>query len=171
MTIKEITIIIISALLIGIGGCLLLKHAKKIDTSIKSTVLPTNDKEKIIINPDNHTIEVIKPGSDKKTYLPDHPVSITEDKNGNLTIQERTWGFEHNPYAGLGFSNGFRAHVGVDWFYFHKFDSGIGLMTDCQHLNKTAADLNLSYNFYHNTSLAVSYSSSKMAGVFLKIRF
>lgn len=171
MTTKEIVIIVVCAILMGIGSCVMIKHDKKIDTSIKSTILPKDIVENIVIDPDTHTIEIIKPGSDKKTYLPDHPIAITESTNGDLSIQERTYGFEHKGYFGAGLSEGFRAHIGIDWFYFHSFDLGAGVNSDCKNIDKTAADLNLSYNFYSHTSIAVSYSTNHMAGVFLKFRF
>ena len=171
MTIKEIIIVVLASLLIGWGGCVLLNHNKKVDKGIVSTTLAPNQKEKIVLNPQNHTITVVTKNGTKTTYLPNRPVSVTEDVKGNLSIQERTWGWEKAPYAGIGYSNGLRIHAGVDLFYFHRFDTGIGLLTDGKNFNTTAADLNLSYNFYSNTSMAVSYSSAKVVGCFLKFRF
>ena len=171
MNIKEITIVVIAALLVGLGGCWILKYNKKVDSNTTSNVLPPDAKQKIIFNPINNTLEVIKPGSDKKTFLPDRPVSIIEDKNGNLVIDARTWGFQKRPYVGFGYSNTFRVYGGLDWFYWNRFDVGTGLNMDTTHLKDTALDLNLSYNFYSHTSIAVSYSSNRMIGAFIKLRF
>jgi hypothetical protein len=168
--IKEIIIVTQAILLIGIGGFLLFKHDKKVDNNITSTVLPKNDAAKVVINEIKHTISVTTASGTKTTYLPPK-AAIEVGKNGIVTVVDRVWGWQLAPYAGIGYSNGLRIHTGIDFFYFHRFDVGVGLLSDGKNLNSTAADLNLSYNFYSNTSMALSYSSSKVIGCFLKFRF
>lgn len=154
------------------------KHAKKVDQATSSTVLGPNQQEKIVVNPEKHTITVTTKKSNGQTqttttYLPDRPVSITEDKNGKLSLVDKTWGTEVRPYGGFGgdFEGKARIHGGLDFFYIHRFDLGMGLAFNPTDLKDTRADLNLSYNFWSNTSIAFSLDNHKVPGIFLKVRF
>ena len=159
-------------ILVCIGSLFgLRKCNKKQDKAISSTTLAPSDKEKIIVDPVKHTIEVITKDSDKKTYLPDRPTSVTEDKNGNLIVNTRVFGTELKPYAGIGYDGKARLHLGVDGLYYKRFDLGAGLKLNPSEISDTRVDLNLSYNFWSNTSIALSYDNRKSVGCFLKLRF
>jgi hypothetical protein len=133
-------------------------------------VLKPDQKEIITVNTNKKTITVTTP-TGTKTVDDSHGATIIENKNGTITVNTKKLGFEAKPYIGVGIAHGFRTQLGLDYFYFHRFDAGFGVETDCQHFQNTAADLNLSYNFYSNTSIAVSYNTAKQVGVFLKVRF
>lgn len=168
--IKKYFKIACAVFLLGVAGYYLYKHNVKVDKNISSTVLPTNDQAKIIINEAKHTITTVTSKGSTTQYL-SSTAAIEVGKNGIVKVIERTWGFEKAPYAGFGYSNGLRGQVGMDWFYWHRFDVGAGLQSDFKNLNTTAANLNISYNFYSHTSIAMSYSTDRMIGVFLKFRF
>lgn len=162
--------------LFGFKGCR--KLQKKQDTDAKSTVLAPNDKGKIIVDPVHHKITTITRNTDgtekiTDTYLPDRPSTITEDKNGKVTIVTHKFGTEVRPYLGVGgaFDGTPRVHGGVDFFYYHRMDLGVGLDTNPSNLKDVRGNLNLSYNFYSNTSIACSYDNHKQVGLFLKVRF
>jgi hypothetical protein len=168
-----------------IGGCLLLalvgwhywyKHAKKVDQNTSSTVLQPDQKSKIIVDPINHTITTVTKNPDGTTktdtkYLPDAPTSVTEGKDGKITVQSRTWGPEKRPYLGVGYDGVGRAHVGLDFLYWKRLDLGTGLSINMTRPKDTTLNLNLSYNFWSNTSLALSYDNHRQIGCFLKVRF
>lgn len=152
------------------------KHDVKVDKQITNPVLGPDQKEKIIVDPEKHTITVIKKNPDgstteNKTYLPDHPTSITEDKNGKLTVESRKFGTEHRPYIGAGYSDAPRLYLGMDWFYYKKLDLGTGVGFNMEHLKDVRLEANVSYNIWNNTSLTVSYDNHKMVGGFVKLRF
>lgn len=154
-----------------------LKHCRKIqdtqDTAITSPVLKPDDKEKIIIDPIKHTVTRITNKGTTVTNLPDRPVSITEGKDGLITIHSRTWGKELRPFIGAGvdLSPAARLHLGADLFYWHKLDLGLGVGVNPVAIKNTTLNLNVSYNFYNNTSIALSIDNRKVPGLFLKVRF
>ena len=168
--------------LIVVGGLFGFKACRKVqqkqDKQASSTVLTPDQKEKITVNPENHTITITTKKSDgttqtQTTFLPDRPTSITEDNNGKLSIIDHKYGTEIRPFLGIGgaLDGTPRVHVGADLWYFHKLDLGLGLDTNPSHLKDVRVDLNLSYNFWSNTSIAVSIDNHKVPGLFLKVRF
>jgi len=167
------------AILFGVFGFKLwVHHAKKGDQSVSSVTLQPNQKEKIIVDPVKHKITVVTKNVNGKehtstTYFPDRATSIVEDNNGKLSIQERKWGPECKLYTGIGgdVEGSFRAHLGIDFLYLHSFDVGAGLAFNTTEIKDTRADLNLSYNFYSHTSLALSFDNHHVIGAFLKVRF
>jgi hypothetical protein len=168
--------VIILLALFGFKGCR--KVAQKQDKQVKSTVLTSDQKEKIVVDPTKHTITITTKKADgtdqtTTTYLPDRPTSVTEDNNGKLSIIDHKFGAELRPYMGVGgaLDGTPRVHLGADVFYFRKLDLGLGIDDNPAHLRDVRGDLNLSYNFYSNTSIAVAYDNHKYAGLFLKVRF
>ena len=162
--------------LFGFKACR--KVAKTQDKQVTSTVLTPDQKEKIVVDPTKHTITITTKKADgtdqtTTTYLPDRPTSVTEDNNGKITIVDHKYGAEFRPYLGIGgaLDGTPRVHVGSDLFYFRKMDLGLGIDDNPAHLKDLRGNLNLSYNFYSNTSIAISYDNHKTAGLFLKVRF
>jgi hypothetical protein len=157
--------------LFGFKACR--KVQQKQDKQASSTVLAPNQAEKIVVNPENHTIEVVTSKKTTTTYLPDRPTQIIENKDGTITVIDHKFGTELRPYGGIGgaFDGTPRVHVGVDFYYIYKFDLGGGLDTNPSNWRDVRADLNLSYNFWSNTSIAVSVDNHKVPGIFLKFRF
>lgn len=174
--IKHIAAITGVVLLGLLGYRFWIHHAKKVDQNIVSTVLQPNQKQKEIIDPIKHKITTITRDNTGKeithtTYLPDRPISIVEDNNGKLTIEERKWGPECRPYFGAGFDGDVRLHLGLDGLYFRTFDFGGGLKMNPVELKDTRVDVNASWNFYSHTSLALSYDNHKTVEGFIKLRF
>lgn len=150
------------------------KIQKKQDKQASSTVLPPNAKEKIVVDPVKHEIDIIKPNGDvQKGYLPDRPTQIIENKDGTITVIDHKFGTEIKPYLGVGgaLDSTPRVQLGLDLLYFHRFDLGLGVDSDPAKFSDTRTNLNLSYNFYSNTSLAVSIDNHHVPGLFIKVRF
>ena len=162
--------------LFGFKACR--KVAKTQDKQVTSTVLTPSQKEKIVVDPTKHLITITTKKADgtdqtTTTYLPDRPTAVIESNDGKLSLIDHKFGAEIRPYLGVGgaLDGTPRVHVGSDFFYFHKMDLGLGLDTNPSHLKDIRGNLNLSYNFYSNTSIAISYDNHKTAGLFLKVRF
>ena len=167
--------------LFGFKSCV--KLQKKQDKQASSTVLTPDQREKVIVNPETHTIEIVTKKADgttttTDTYLPDRPTSITEDNNGKITIVDHKFGVEKRPYVGVGgaLDGTPRVHAGMDFWYFHKLDFGAGLdfnagvLGQVSKFSDTRLDVNASYNVWSNTSLALSVDNHKTVGLFLKVR-
>ena len=166
--------ILVGLILLGLFGfkaCR--KIEKKQDKQATSTILQPNQAEKIVVNPQNHTIEIVTPKKTTTTYLPDRPTQIIENKDGTITVVDHKFGAEVKPYLGVGgaLDGTPRVHLGSDVFYFHRLDLGLGLDFNPTLLKDTRVGLNLSYNFYSNTSIALSVDNHHVPGVFLKVRF
>lgn len=175
-----IALILVMALF-GYKSCV--KIQKKQDSDAKNTVLTPDQKEKVVVDPGNHTIDIIKKNPDgttttTHTYLPDRPTDIVEDNNGKINVVSHKFGVEHRPYVGVGGSldaTG-RVHAGMDLWYYKKLDLGTGVsfntnvFRELSAFNDTRLDINASYNFYSNTSIAVSVDNHRTVGVFLKVR-
>jgi len=177
-------LLLVALILLGVFGfkdCA--KIQKKQDKQASSAVLTPDQKEKVVVNPENHTIEVVTKNANgttntTTTYLPDRPTQIIEDNNGKIKIIDHKFGVEKRPYVGVGGSaDGTpRVHAGVDLFYYKKLDLGTGLdfnagvLDQVSKFNDTRASINVSYNVWSNTSIAVSVDNRKFVGVFLKVR-
>lgn len=163
--------------LIMVGGLFGFKACRKVqqkqDKQASSTILQPNQAEKVTVDPTKHTITIVTPTKTTTTYLPDRPTQIIENKDGTITVIDHKFGTEIRPYLGVGgaLDGTPRVHVGSDFFYFHRMDLGVGLDTNPANLKDVRANLNLSYNFYSNTSIAFSLDNHKVPGFFLKVRF
>lgn len=173
--------LIVVLALFGYKGCT--KIQQKQDENAKNSVLTPDQKEKVVVDPGKHTIDIIKKNKDGSTttthtYLPDRPTEITEDKNGKITVTAHKFGVEHRPYVGIGGSldGSPRIHAGADLWYYKKLDLGAGLdfnanvVKELSAFNDTRLSVNASYNVYSNTSIALSVDNRKFVGVFLKVR-
>lgn len=159
------------------------KLQKKQDKQASSNTLAPDQKEKVVVNPENHTIEVVTKNPDgttttQTTFLPDRPTQIIEDNNGKLKIVDHKFGVEKRPYIGVGgaLDGTPRVHAGMDFWYYKKLDLGAGLdfnagvLSQVSKFDDTRLSVNASYNVWSNTSLALSVDNHKTVGVFLKVR-
>jgi hypothetical protein len=185
--IKQLTLSKIKHILVLSGVILLallgyrfwVHHARKVDQNITNTILQPNEQRKAIIDPIKHKITTVTKDKNGKeithsTYLPDRPIAIVETNDGKVKIESRKFGPEMRPYLGIGVDNKFRAGLGLDVFYWNKFDLGFGLgiyPSSSLALNDVTANMNISYNIYSHTSLGVSINSQKYPGLVLKVRF
>ena len=145
-----------------IAGLLLLflriQCQKKQDQNINSVVLKPNEKEKILVNPQRHTISVVTHSGVSKKFMPSRPFSIVEDKQGKLSLLTRDWGTEIDPLFGFSYGDDLRVNVGASFFYYKNFDFNgqLGLLFDTRSPDPLVKPLvSISYNVYSNTNLFV----------------
>lgn len=163
---------------IVVGGLFGFKACRKVqqkqDKQATSTVLQPGQAEKVTVDPTKHTITIVTPTKTTTTYLPDRPTQIIENKNGTITVIDHKFGTELRPFGGAGgdLEGHARMHLGLDYFYWNKFDLGTSLAFNINKLKDTRLDLlDISYNFYSNTSITFSLDNHHVPGLFLKVRF
>ncbi len=177
-------------LLIALGVVILvlslgLIHRKDVkqDQAIQCKVLPPDVREKIIVDPRRKKITIITPERTDELFLPDRPTSIEIPKTGPVRISRRTYGFEMAPFASLVVTDTLRAGVGIDGFYWNKFNIGSGIGFNVPNLfgDKTGVSIKsildvrfftqISYNLYSNTSIGLVLDTNKNIGMALSFRF
>ena len=170
MTIKQYLILGVIIVLGLFGFSCARKHAKKVDSVISNPILAANQKEKIILNPQNHTITVVTKNGTKVSNLPTHTVSVVENNNGTLSIQDRVWGYEFSPWLGFALADKPRYVLGLDLLYFHKLDLGFGIAPDFKSTSVVGV-ASLGYNIYSNTSIWAGVTSTMAPCAGVKIKF
>lgn len=176
---KRFVIVLGTVIILLIGLHLVYRyHDVTLQDKINSTVLDSNEKEKIIVNPNQHKLTIIK--QDKKTgkdiikeqYFNSRDTSsIIVNKDNSLSMLTRKWGTEHGFFVGLAYSNSVHLDLGCDIFYIHSFDLGLGLSESLSKLNLPNAFSSLGWNCYSNTSLYVKYDTDRIPGIGIKVRF
>lgn len=154
-------------------------HDGRVDRGISSSTLPPQDKEKLIVDPRHHTIEILnrKPNGEtqiQKKYLnPRGPTAIEEKQDGTIIVTQRTYGTELGVFAGVAMGSDVqpRAALGLSLFYIHSFDLGMGFLSTSDVGHESRAMLEASYNFIDNLSIGVYVDNHKDAGVLATVRF
>jgi len=141
------------------------------DQAIESHILAEDVREKIIVDPKRKKLTVITRERTDTLFLPDRPTAIEIPFKGPARVIRRTWGFELAPFGSIVFTDTLRAGVGVDWFYWNKFDVGFGAATNVTDFFDGRVFLHGSYNVYSNTSLGVVVDNAKKFGMNLNFRF
>jgi len=177
MTLKY-RILVYVALFVGIGlYWLMRKHDKHVDNNLTTTVLPPQDKQKIIVDPAHHTITTVTQGRCgvivKKEYLnPRGVTDVEETKTGQTQIQQRTYGVENIVRVGVTYGSdlNIRAALGLDVLYWHGFDFGPAIFSGLS-LKSTRLGGYLVYNAYDNVSVGPYIDNHHDFGVMLSVRF
>lgn len=172
------------AVAIGLVTFGLIRHwSMKKDAAIASPVLPPDVREKIIVDPRHSSLIVITKDRTDTLFLPDRPTAITIPNVGPVRIERRTWGYEVAPFAAIVVTDTLRAGIGVDGFYWNRFNfgSGIGInvpnILGDSHVVRLATLLDVrffahvSYNLYSNTSVGLVLDTNKKIGMDLSFRF
>lgn len=166
---------------VAIGLYVLLhRHDRKVDQQIASTVLGPNDRLKYVIDQKRHTVTavVLQPGSSKpvvtRSYINPHgPVSITERKDGTVSLAQRSYGTIHEPNIGASFSSDFkfRAALGVDLLYIQRWEMGGGLLVNPSQLKDLRLYAAVGYNVYDNWLLSAGVDNHKAIHLIASLRF
>lgn len=165
----------IGLLIVGILGCtLLLQRFNKSKTF--------NGPAQISYKGD--TIVVKQKGKPDFTEFQPDPKStvITTDKQGHVTVKVRQFGVGTDLGVGIGFSD--RARVALDdrFAYFKRFGANVGLGFSLDKKDYSKGHLLDIVDPYvgisavpttrlPNTSVVVSYTASKHAFIFMRVRF
>lgn len=160
------------------------KRDKKVDAGISCAVLAPDVREKIIIDPRRNKLTVITKERTDELFLPDRPTSIEIPHTGPIRITRRTYGFEMAPFASLVVTDTLRAGVGIDGFYWHRFNVGSGIGLNIPNLIgndrsstrlKSLLDVRfftqVSYNVWSNTSIGLVLDTQKNIGMAVSFRF
>jgi|SRR6185295_16089915 len=173
MKIKHIGLMLLIVLSLGLFYWWRTHKQRQQDLNILSTVLPKDDKEKIIIDPSNHRIDIITADGIKRETLPGmRPSSIEIKKDGSVVVTSPQWGFEHGVFVGGGFSNdGLRFGIGVDVFYYKLLDLGVSATDLTKDLEKPRISLCLSYTVWHETRISLGIDDHNSPNLFVTQRF
>lgn len=172
MNIKNILIALIVLFCVGLVWRVGYKHQQKTDARTISTVLPSNDNEKISIDPEAHIIQIVTASGVKKEFLPGmRPSSVEIRKDGTVVVTAKQMGVEHALFAGVGFgSSDLRVFGGVDLLYFKRLDLGLNLSDATASLSKVRVGVCVSYNFWHDARISLGMDSSGSPNVFVSER-
>jgi hypothetical protein len=133
------------------------RHDANKDQTITSQTLAPHEQEKIVLDPVRHTVTTVtRTGPVKQTFLPPHPVSVSIDDKGVVTVTSRAYGTELSPFVGLAYSDTARLALGVDLLYWHRWEVGPALLLRVSGGPSTVrVAVKVSYNVWSNTSLFV----------------
>lgn len=134
-----------------------------------ATVLPKNDTEQIIVDPVHHSLVIVKPSGKRVLTLPDRQSTIDIRTDGTVNVTSLQWGLEHGFFFGVQGSDAFRIAAGMDGFYYKKLDLGIGL-ADQIGGHAPIIFAKLSYNFYDNMQVGVTYGNDRLIGGSITVR-
>lgn len=168
---------LIAAILLGVYFWLTHRLSGSAATAGPQVVLPKGIKEQVTYNDKTHKVRITTEKGTTYTYSRDPTIEVKDD--GTLAVNAHIWGLERRYFGGLGYCDGPRGYVGMQFFYWHQFDlsGAVGITTD---KNRRALQLVVgpSWNPYSNTSLHLAVNLVPMAtsqppqvGAFVSIRF
>ncbi len=164
---KAVLVLVILGITFCLGRC------KRTETSgpkpTVPTVLPADDKEQIIVDPVHHALIIVKPTGNTTLTLPDHQSTIDIRKDGTVQVTSPQWGWEHRLFFGVQGSNAFRLAAGMDAGYFKKLDLGLGV-ADAIGAKTPIAFAKLSYCFYDNMQIGITYGTDRIIGGAVTVR-
>lgn len=132
-------------------------------------VLPQNDKEQILIDPVKHSLIIVKPTGNETLTLPDHQSTIDIHKDGTVSVTSPQYGLEHRLFLGVQGSDKFRLAAGMDAYYFKKLDLGLGIGAQIGP-HDPIAFVKVSYSFYDNCQVGITYGTDRLIGGILTLR-
>lgn len=142
------------------------------DAVISSLTLPSQDNEKIVVDPNTHKIQITTSKGTTTEFLPDRPSEIEVRKDGNVVVTAKQLGVEHEPFAGVGFGNtDLRFFVGVDLLYYRRVDVGVFVSDRTNLLTSVRIGLDLSYMVWHDVRLSVGVDNAGTPNVLISERF
>lgn len=132
-------------------------------------VLPSNDKEQILVDPVKHTLIIVKPTGNQTLSLPDRPSIIDIRKDGTVQVTSPQYGWEHMAFMGIQASRYVRIAAGMDAFYFKKLDVGLGVATQVGE-HPPIAFVQLAYNVWSNCRVGIEYGTDRLIGGTISVR-
>lgn len=169
MTRRELVLFILLALLL-VGVWLFMRHKDQVvDHKAADTTLAPGVVDKLIVDPDKHTLIVVTSSKEEHLFLPDRPSSIEINKNGQVTVTSKQYGTEIKPFGGVGYSDSFRLYGGVDLAYWKKLDGGLFGSASLKYPVRLGPCF--SYTVYDNTRLTLGIDNAKDINGFVSWRF
>jgi len=133
-------------------------------------ILPKDDKEQIIVDPDHNSLIIRRPMKpDQHLTLPDRPSTFDIKNDGTVKVTSAQMGWEEHPFIGGMISDQFRFAAGSDLFFYKKLDLGLGIG-----INRFGGSFvglaKVSYNVWSNTQISMTYDTGKHIGAMLSVR-
>lgn len=132
-------------------------------------MLPPNDLEQIIVDPNRHTLVIMRPTGTQTLTLPDRQSIIDLRKNGTIDVTSKQFGLEHHLFVGITGSDHARVAVGIDGFYWKRLDFGLGIAGQIGSYTPVVF-AKATYNIRGSLQLGIVYQSNKYIGGLLAIR-
>jgi hypothetical protein len=148
-------------------------HDKKTDTQISSPVLAPSDQARINIDPKRGTITVVdRTGPVRRTYIGQRPVAVHIGPRGEVSVVNRKFGTEIQPFVGIGFGSDvrLRAALGLNLFYISRWDMGGGLLLSSD-IHDTRIFAHVGYTAYSNIMVAVGVDNRKTVHCIASLKF
>jgi hypothetical protein len=118
------------------------------------SVLAPADKEAVAYNSSTHILTVSTLKGTVTEYTRNPVIHIQKD--GSVKIDRKLYGWEVNPFLGVGYGGGMRAQLGLGFFYAGRFDANTQLAFSATPGKVDIVPvMSLSYNAWRNTSLYV----------------
>ena len=157
---------------IVLGSVFLLGRCGGLAPVSKSTlpvVLPINDREQIIVNPETHQLIVLRKGQKNETLtLPDRASVIDIHNDNSVKVTAAQMGLEHAPFLGLQLAVKDRLMIGLDGFYWKRLDLGVGFAMSTDY--KPVLAVLASYNVWSNSRIGITYDTQAHVGLALTVR-
>jgi hypothetical protein len=172
---KAVTYASLVAILLLYGWFRLRRHDNASDHSISSVVLPTTDREKLIVDEHTHTITIVSrtvvgKTQSKKEFLPPH-ASFEVKNDGTVKVQTRAYGTEISPSVGFGIGTDvtLRAAGNVGLLYAWRIEAGLGVASGSR-LSSARFLASIGYNVYDNVMVSAYVDNQKSIGALLTIK-
>lgn len=171
-----LVVAVLAGVLVWVSGYRHGKTSATTDGPNPAAILPSNDKEQLIINPKTHQLIILQSGQKNKIEtLPDRISKIDILKNGDVKVTAQQFGFESHPFIGIGLGQGVRGYIGDDLLYLKKVDLGLGVVTprlfvSNPDLTDIRAGVFASYNFWSNTRVTFGVDHTKKVNLLLSVR-
>ena len=168
--------LLVIGLLLGLVGLLHhLRTQQNRDKEATSPTLKVNEKEKVIINNQTHTVTVVTPTGTKVTEGSRHTV-VTITKDNEIQVYSPQSGFIFEPGITQFHSDYFRVGVDVQWYYFRRWGLLTGGGIDVNHTSRTfdfyqAVGYTLPFETFSNTTLFVGYSMNRQVVPGVRLKF
>jgi len=134
-----------------------------------ATVLPSNESERITVDPEKHTLIIQTPMKVKVVTLPYNKSTIDVFKNGEVKVTSSQFGLEHHVFMGYGLSDTGRFVIGLDGLYYKRLDLGLGFGSQFGN-HSPIAFAKLSYTVYGNIQAGIIYGSNQSIGAIVSVR-
>ncbi len=164
---KIYLVLVVLGTTFGLGRC---KRTSSPGPKLSApTVLPSNDKEQIIVNPVKHQLILVRPAGNEVLTLPDRVSTIDIHKDGTVSVTSPQFGVEHRLFGGAHVSNTFRIAVGMDLLYYKRLDLGLGAASRIG-ISTPILFTQVSYNVWSNCRVGVAYGTDRFIGGTLTVR-
>lgn len=144
--------VLVTAAVLLMAGWFGVRHLLDTQAGSVPYALGKNDREIISYNSASHILTQTTATGTTKTYVRNPEIVV--GKNGSVTVKKHSFGLEHSPFLGIGYSKHPSAYLGLDLVDAWRFDAGPAIAYSSDGLRPL---LMVGYNVYSNTSVSFGY--------------